>query len=60
MSDSDRIRELENAYVEVSAILEWVEAALTGREVSEFAESFPIVRLAMDTYSSVMAVEEKR
>lgn len=33
----------ENALVEQGSVLEWVEAALEGNEVSEFAESFPLV-----------------
>lgn len=32
-----------NVMVESGAILEWVEAALNGEKLSEFAESFPIV-----------------
>jgi hypothetical protein len=42
------MRELENAYIEQGAILEWIQRILDGIEVSDFALSYPIVRQVWD------------
>ena len=42
-----RIRELENQWIEVSMILNAVGEALDGEKVSDFDESYPIVRKAL-------------
>lgn len=41
------------------SILEWVQTALQGHEVSDFAESFPLVRLALDTTRELRAAEKR-
>ena len=49
--------------VELDMILNAVEAALDGEEVSDFAESYPVVRKAIDVYEkahTVLSVEYKR
>lgn len=47
-SKESKVRELENAYIEQGAILEWIQMILDGKEVSEFALSYPIVRQVWD------------
>jgi hypothetical protein len=34
--------------IEGNAVLEWVQAVLDGEDVSDFAESFPLVRKVLD------------
>lgn len=41
-------RTLEAALTEAMAVLEWVEAALSGEEVCDFAESYSVVRKALE------------
>ena len=43
-------RELKNRWVESEMILEAVERALDGETLSDFEESFPIVRKAQEAY----------
>lgn len=47
-SKEPKVRELENAYIEQGAILEWIQMILDGKEVSEFALSYTIVRQVWD------------
>ena len=47
-SKDPKMRELENAYIEQGAILEWIQRILDGIEVSDFALSYPIVRQVWD------------
>ena len=47
-SKDPKMRELENAYIEQGSILEWIQMILDGKEVSEFALSFPIVQQVWD------------
>lgn len=42
--DTIRVRGLENQLYLMGSQLEWIEAILDGKEVSDFAMSFPIVR----------------
>lgn len=42
------LRKSESAYVELAAIIESVENVFEGKSVSDFMESFPLVRKAMD------------
>jgi len=46
----DRVRAAENAAVEQGAILDWIDAVLDGKQASDFAESFPLVRAVQDLY----------
>ena len=47
-SKDPKVRELKNAYIEQGAILEWIQAILDGKEVSDFALSYSIVRQVWD------------
>lgn len=47
-SKEPKVRELESAYIEQGAILEWIQMILDGKEVSDFALSYPIVRQVWD------------
>ena len=40
-SKEPKVRELENAYIEQGAILEWIQMILDGKEVSEFLPDCP-------------------
>ena len=51
------IRAYENELVQANAMLESIEELLDGKEVSEFMESFPIVRKVSDLIA--MAIERK-
>ena len=53
-------RALENAYILTESMLEWIECALDGKAVSDFAMTFPIVRKAYDLKKahSEMVVEK--
>ena len=50
---SKDVRALENAYIEQGSILEWIQMILDGKEVSEFALSFPIVQQVWDLRQEV-------
>jgi hypothetical protein len=41
-------REIANEIVEMNAIIESIEDILDGKEVSDFMESFPIIRKLVD------------
>lgn len=43
-----KLRATENAYIEMGAMVEWIEKALNGEQVSDFAESYPLVRAVVD------------
>ena len=43
-----KLRNIENDYVQIGAILEAIEQALDGQEPSDFMLSFPLVRKAWD------------
>ena len=45
---SKDVRALENAYIEQGSILEWIQMILDGKEVSDFALSYSIVRQVWD------------
>lgn len=51
-------REVESALLEAKTILNWMVAALKGEEVSDFAQSFPEVRLAMDSFVRATLFEQ--
>ncbi len=44
----ERLRLAENAAVEDGAVLHWVEAALDGAALCDFAESFAVVKRVQD------------
>jgi hypothetical protein len=46
----ERIRILENNWVKAEMLLNAVGEALDGEKVSDFEESYPIVRKAQDAY----------
>ena len=48
MTREEKYRALENAYIQQGAILEAIEQALDGAEVSDFMQSFGIVRRVVD------------
>lgn len=48
MDKENQLKTLENAYLLVASQLEWVEDALEGKQLHEFALSFPVVRKAYD------------
>ncbi len=45
---ADTIRGLENELIQSNAVLESIEELLDGKEVSDFMESFPVVRRVAD------------
>jgi hypothetical protein len=52
----DRSRELENAATEQGAQLSWIGDILAGKEVSDFALSFPLVHKVMVCYGLASTV----
>lgn len=55
-----RCRKLENELLLANMVLNAVERALDGEEVSDFEESFPLVMKAKDTkWFAVKAVKEE-
>lgn len=53
------VRALENELAEMNAAYEAIEAALKGEPVSDFMESFPIVRAAADLRAQFAAAVER-
>ena len=52
LQQCESCRSLENQLVQQEAVLEWIEDILAGREVSEFALSFPVVLQIHDLVKS--------
>ena len=48
LMDNGQVRRMENDLVTALALLEWIQTVLDGKEVSDFALSFPIVREVSD------------
>jgi hypothetical protein len=55
-----RITELEATLAEAYAQLQWVGECLEGQDVSEFAESFPLVRAVADLRATLARVTAER
>jgi hypothetical protein len=55
----ERIRELENELVLAEQLLNWIDAAIDGERVCDFAESFPLVMKVVDLYSRIRELEAK-
>ena len=55
----ERIRELENELVLAEQLLNWIDAAIDGERVCDFAESFPLVMKVVDLYSRIRELEVK-
>ena len=53
----EKCQGVKSAYVEVAALLEYITTALDGEEVSDFAESFPVVRKAVDVATRAKVAE---
>lgn len=54
-----RNRELENALVEANSLLESIGYILNGEEVSDFMESYPIVRQVLDLVDARKQISEE-
>jgi hypothetical protein len=50
-----------NHLISLSAeqLLDWVDKAIEGEEICDFAESFQLVRKAVDLYSRIQGLEAK-
>ena len=55
----ERIRELENELVLAEQLLNWIDAAIDGERVCDFAESFPLVMKVVDLYSRIRELDAK-
>ena len=55
-----KVKDIENVLAMCRAITEDVEKALDGEEVSDFMESFSVVRKARDMYDRVVILEGGR
>jgi uncharacterized protein (DUF1810 family) len=55
-----RITELEATLAEAYAQLQWVGECLEGQDVSEFAESFPLVRAVADLRATLARVTAEK
>jgi hypothetical protein len=53
------VRVAKNNFALAEQLLDWVDKAIEGEEVCDFAESFPLVRKAVDLYFRIQELEVK-
>lgn len=56
---NEEVRVAKNNFVLAEQLLDWVDKAIEGEEVCDFAESFQLVRKAVDLYSRIQGLEAK-
>ena len=56
---NEEVRVAKNNFVLAEQLLDWVDKAIEGDEVCDFAESFQLVRKAVDLYSRIQGLEAK-